>query len=267
MTDPRTGSRWRLGDRYDQVYPHIGSINALWNQKWKSMCEQGLHPFIDGKPEEFSPIFETLIKKGINDGYSEEYTQQFLPTAKKLVTVADELNKEGKQPEAIDAYLRACAVYRIGRYPYISGGIKRDAYESQKMAYMKAASLFDCPIKDVVIPHTAGNKQEGPVVPLYVRIPHKAPSSTPSPAIIFLCGMDGHRPYNTARSTEFLTRRWASIIADIPGTADCPADRRDPTSVDRLLTSILDWMKKCGTYNMKRLFAGVSLREVTSLFA
>ena len=261
MTDPRTGSPWRLGDRFDQVYPHLGSINALWNQKWKSMCEKGSHPFIDGKLEDFVPIFETLIDKGINDGYSEEYTKEFLPTAEKLVGSADQLHKEGKNDEAIKIYLRACAVYRIGRYPYIppSGGSKREAYERQKAAYMKAVSLFDCPIQDVNIPHTAGNEQEGPMVSLYVRMPHGASSSTPCPAIIFLCGMDGHRPDNTARSNEFLKRGWASVIADIPGTADCLADRRDPAAVDRLLTSILDWMERCGTYDMKKIVCwGVS---------
>jgi len=33
MTDPRTGSRWVLGDKFDQKYPHLESISALWNKK------------------------------------------------------------------------------------------------------------------------------------------------------------------------------------------------------------------------------------------
>jgi acetyl esterase/lipase len=68
-----------------------------------------------------------------------------------------------------------------------------------------------------------------------------------------MCGLDGHRPDNTTRSDEFNARGWASVIADIPGTADCPADRRDPKSADRLWTSVLDWMQSQGHFDMKRV--------------
>ena len=275
MTDPRTGSRWILGDKFDQVYPHLESIDALWYKKWKFPCERSLYPcktllptihqrkhalltvYIsvhDGKYEDFAPIFETLIKKGIHDGYSVEYTKEFLPTCEELVKKADALKDEGNKKEAIDMYLRACAVYRIARFPYINSDVKKEAYEAQKKAYLKGAALLDVPIKDVVIPHTAGtDKDEGKEVPLYIRIPPGASKSKPCPAVILMCGLDGHRPDNTVRSDEFLARGWASVIVDIPGTADCPADRKDPTSPDRLWTSILDWMEGEGVYDMKKV--------------
>ena len=151
-------------------------------------------------------------------------------------------------------YLRACAVYRIARFPYINSDVKKEAYEAQKNAYIKGASLFDCPITDVSIPHTAGTeKDEGKEIPLYIRIPQGASKSKPCPAVILMCGLDGHRPDNTVRSDEFLARGWASVIVDIPGTADCPADRTDASSPDRLWTSILDWMEKEGVYDMKKV--------------
>ena len=42
-------------------------------------------------------------------------------------------------------------------------------------------------------------------------------------------------------------------LPDIPGTADCPALRSDPTSADRLWTSILDWMSLQGHFNMSKV--------------
>jgi hypothetical protein len=192
MTDPRTGSAWILGDKFNQVYPHLESIDALWNKKWKFPCERSLYPFHDGKYEDFAPIFQTLIKKKIHDGYSVEYTKEFIPTAEELVKKADEIAKHDK-PAAIALYLRACAVYRIGRFPYINSDIKREAYEAQKRAYIKAASLFECPIKDVVIPHTAGNERDAKEVPLYVRLPNDTSKGNPCPAILLMCGLDGHR--------------------------------------------------------------------------
>jgi hypothetical protein len=127
MTDPRTGSRWILGDKFDQAYPHLGSIENLWTKKWRFPCERSLYPFHDGKYEDFAPIFETLMQKGIHDGYSVEYTKEFLPTCEALVGKADAQAKEGNKDATIALYLRACAVYRIARFPYINSDVKREA--------------------------------------------------------------------------------------------------------------------------------------------
>lgn len=254
MTDPRTGSRWILGDKFDEVYPHLGSIDNLWNKKWKFPCERSLYPFHDGKYEDFAPIFETLIQKGIHDGYSVEYTKKFLPTCEALAAKGDAEAAKGNKDAAIDLYLRSAAVYRIARFPYINSDVKRQAYEAQKVVYLKAAALFEQPIKDIEIAHTAGTPEdEGTKVPLYVRLPAGASKEKPCPAVILMCGLDGHRPDNTVRSNEFLARGWASIIVDIPGTADAPAARRDPKSGDRMWTSILDWMASEGYFNMKKI--------------
>lgn len=156
---------------------------------------------------------------------------------------------------AIALYLRACTVYRIARFPYINSDYKRTVYDAQKATYLKASALWECPITDVEIPHTAGTSADGPTIPLYVRYPKGASKSSPCPVVLLICGLDGHRPDNTTRSDEFLARGWASVIADIPGTADCPADRRDPKSADRLWTSVLDWMASQGSFDMDRVIA------------
>lgn len=215
-------------------------------------CSKSLYPFHDGKFEDFEPVFKTLISKNINSGYTDEYTREFVPTAERLVEEGDKAaSSDAKQASAL--YLRACTVYRIARFPYINSAYKTEVYDAQKQAYIKAASLWDCPIKDVAIPHTSAASADKKSVPLYVRLPKNASKSKPCPAVLLMCGLDGHRPDNTTRSDEFLARGWASIIADIPGTADCPADRRDPKSADRLWTSVLDWMAEEGTFDMKRV--------------
>ena len=45
-------------------------------------------------------------------------------------------------------------------------------------------------------------------------------------------------------SNHHIAHGWASIGVEIPGTGDCPADPNDPTSPDRLWTSVLDWIEK-----------------------
>ncbi|KAI5272684.1 alpha/beta-hydrolase [Aureobasidium subglaciale] len=251
LTAP-TEHKWILGDKFDHVYPHLEGIQALWEKKWAFPCSKSLYPFHDGKFEDFEPIFRTLISKNINSGYTDEYTREFVPTAERLVGEADQLVSSDKDA-ASALYLRACTVYRIARFPYINSAYKTDIYEAQKKAYTKAASLWDCPIKDVTISHTAATSTDDTSVPLYVRLPKDASKSKPCPAVLLMCGLDGHRPDNTTRSDEFLARGWASVIVDIPGTADCPADRKDPEAAERLWTSILDWMAKENTFDMKRV--------------
>ncbi|GAB7350468.1 hypothetical protein MBLNU459_g1066t2 [Dothideomycetes sp. NU459] len=253
MTTPTT-HKWILGDKFDSVHPHLESMDALWSKKWSFPCSKSLYPFHDGRFEDFEPIFQSLISKNINSGYTDEYTREFVSTAEHLVSEGDKLASSDPK-QASGMFLRACTVYRIARFPYINSAYKTEIYRAQKQAYLKAASLWECPIEDVDISHTAGTDADGKSVPLYVRLPKDASTSNPCPAVLLMCGLDGHRPDNTTRSDEFLARGWASVIVDIPGTADCPADRRDPESADRLWTSVLDWMAEQGTFDMKRVLA------------
>lgn len=60
--------------------------------------------------------------------------------------------------------------------------------------------------------------------------------------MLLFTGLDGYRPDNSQRTHEIISRGWAAVVCEIPGTADCPADAADPDSPDRLLSSILDYM-------------------------
>lgn len=154
-------------------------------------------------------------------------------------------------------------MYRISRFPYItsfpevSSESKWKAWEAQKNVYMKAATTWDAPMKEVLVPHKARQGADRDTIPVYVRLPAKASGVVGGkvPVVLLITGLDGYRPDNTQRSDEFLARGWASVIAEIPGTADCPADPSDPLSADRLWTSLLDWMEAQGTFDMERVMA------------
>lgn len=157
--------------------------------------------------------------------------------------------------KASELYKRATVVYRISRFPIINTDLKRQAYERQKEAYLKCASFWEVPIKEVVIPHTQAAGKDGKEIPLYVRIPPGASADKPVPTMFLMTGLDGYRPDNTVRTDEFLKRGWATVIAEIPGTADCPSEKRDPASPDRLWTAILDWMAEQKHFNMRKICA------------
>ncbi|KAF7593731.1 hypothetical protein BBP40_010906 [Aspergillus hancockii] len=237
---------WILGGKFNTTYPHKGSIKTLWETRWKTACQKGVYPFHDGSFEDFEPIFQKLISENINDAYADEYTSTFLPIASELETEASHALDAGQTHRANDLFRRAAVVYRISRFPYVdiheSNSIKRTAFELQKRAYLKSASRWDPPIKEVILTHTYRSGKDDREIPIYVRLPSDARLDNPVPVVFIMTGLDGYRPDNSQRTHEITARGWAAVVAEIPGTADCPADPADPESPDRLWDSVFAYM-------------------------
>ncbi|KAM7201430.1 Alpha/Beta hydrolase fold [Naviculisporaceae sp. PSN 640] len=252
--------QWLMGTKaFEARMPHHDGIKALWETKWKFPCTKSVYPFHDGQFEDFEPIFEHLIKNDINDGTSPEYTNAFFATAESLTAQGDNLVSTNPKL-ASDLYLRACTVYRIARFPYITAfptincPVKWKAWEAQKQVYLKASSLWDRPVEDVRVPHIHAKGNDRDSIPVYVRLPASANSGQrPCPVVVLMTGLDGYRPDNTVRCNEFLARGWGSVVVEIPGTADCPADPADPSSPDRLWSSLLEWMREDGRFEMDKV--------------
>jgi len=198
-------------------------------------------------------------KNNINDGTSIEYTQAFFGIAEDLTAQGDTLLESGDKAGATEHYLRACAVYRIARFPYITAypevncPIKWKAWEAQKEVYLRCARAWDEPVEEVAVPHVRRQGNDGDTIPVYLRAPRSASAEKPCPVVILMTGLDGYRPDNTVRCDEFLARGWASVVVEIPGTADCPADSADPDSPDRLWDSLLGWMAGRPELDMRRV--------------
>ncbi|KAF2257981.1 pigment biosynthesis protein Ayg1 [Lojkania enalia] len=247
--------QWILGDLFEKDYGHAGSIKKLWDMRWRFPCSKGLYPFHDGKYEDFEPIFTHLIKNDINDPYDDMYTDAFLPTAQDLTKQAEQMEGRDKE-KAKSLYLRANAVLRLARFPYIGTAAKEQVFEVQKQVYLRGSRLWDVPIEEVVIPHAYTGPHDGKDIPLYLRVPTYASKERKAPTVLLITGLDGHRPDNTERTNEHLKRGWATIICDIPGTTvDCPADKRDPLASDRLFSSILEWIKDEGRFDETKVLA------------
>ena len=138
----------------------------------------------------------------------------------------------------------------------MSSGSKWKAWEAQKAVYMRAATKWEEPVRQILVPHTAARGADRASIPIYVRLPKSAASGKHKvPVVLLITGLDGYRPDNTQRSNEFLARGWACVIVEIPGTADSPADPSDPEGPDRLWTSLLDWMEQEKSFDMEKVLA------------
>jgi hypothetical protein len=181
-----------------------------------------------------------------------------LPKAEELEGKAKEAEAAGDKDKAAEYYLRSSAVYRISRFPAPRSEKQWKAWEKGKEVVLKGFKLKGevegySPIHQVDIPHKhkAGNDKD--VLPVFVQIPDRATSEKPSPAVIIMTGLDGYRTELAVWAEGWRQIGVATIIMEIPGTGDSPADPKDPKSPDRQWSTLLDWIDEQAKIDSKKL--------------
>ncbi len=241
-----TAAQLRSGFPY---FAYHESVSALWSDKWRMPCSHGIYPFTDGNVADFDPIFEELVKLSGNDPAflyrPDEYAKPFLAAGDRLLALAGQAEKEGDTAKALDLYLRAAAVYRIGRFPINRSPVSQEAWQRGKVAYCKAGQYLDPPSVPVNISFEHAKVAAGDVnVPIqtYLRTPKGTSPKNGWPVVLFICGLDAYKTDHTPRTQEHVDHGYATLSFEIPGTGDCPAAPNDPDSPDRLMSSVLDWV-------------------------
>lgn len=261
-----TAHELRCGFPY---FSYHDSVSALWAEKWRPPCAQGIYPFPESRLTDFEPIFSELVT--ISGDRSaillqpDEYAAPFLPVAERLVLAATEAEADRRIGEARELYLRGAAVYRIARFPLNRSSLSQRAWELGKAAYVKAGVYLDPPIVPIGIPFVHADISKGDTsIPIeaYLRLPKGDRPADGWPVVLFICGLDAYKTDQTPRTQEHVDRGFATLTFEIPGTGDCPAAPVDPQSPDRLMSSILDWVASRTTeygFNLDRvLVRGIS---------
>ena len=86
-----------------------------------------------------------------------------------------------------------------------------------------------------------GFAHEGRMIPVFHLLPSTATAVNPVPTVIIYTGLDGYRTELAIWAESWRKKNVGAIILEIPGTGDSPADRDDPASPDRQMSSLLDW--------------------------
>ncbi|KAK4447315.1 Alpha/Beta hydrolase protein [Podospora aff. communis PSN243] len=236
--------KYFIGEAIDKPAIHHESFEKLWETKWKAPCAMGVYPFMFGCLADFEPVAQSIIAAGLKPPYDwDVYASHFIPQAHKLLAVADEALSNGEKEKASEYYLRASAVFRIARFPAIRSPKQKECWEAGKDAFYKGAALMEFPIKEVIIPHKHAKQGEGDVIPANYLVP---PGPGPKPVVLIFTGLDGHRTELAVWQRGWLDKGVATVVVEIPGTGDSPADARDPESPDRQLSSVLDWIAAQG---------------------
>ncbi len=241
-----TASQSRNGFPY---FSHHDSVSKLWNEKWRSLCATQIYPFTDANVDDFDPIFAELIEVSADDTgilfRPDDYAKPFLPVGERLVSEAEAAEASGSTDEARDKYLRAAAVFRIARFPINRSVLSQQAWESGKAAYERGGVLLDPPSTPIDVPFTQADTDAGDLdvaIKTYLRVPTGDRPKNGWPVVLFICGLDAYKTDHTPRTQEHVDHGCATLSLEIPGTGDCPAAPYDPTSPDRLMTSVIDWV-------------------------
>lgn len=181
------------------------------------------------------------------------YAEVFFPKAKELREKAEAAEKAGDTPQAVEYYMRASAVYRMSRFPAPRSEKQRWAWEQCKHCAFKGFGMRDHPVHDVKIPFTHAQEGEGKEIPVAFQLPEGASKGKPAPVVIIFTGLDGYRTELAVWIEGWRRNGVGVVVAEIPGTGDCPAAPKDPKSPDRLWTSLLDWCDQNEKIDSERL--------------
>ncbi|KLU87953.1 hypothetical protein MAPG_06943 [Magnaporthiopsis poae ATCC 64411] len=234
---------------------HHASFEALWRTKWKPACDRGIYPFMFGASADFQPVVDDIIKKGLKEPYDwDEYARCFFPKAEELVATAKAAEDAGEREKASEYYMRASAVYRIARFPAPRSEQQRLAWTRGKEAAVKGFGLHEFPMVPVEIPHVQHAKPgDGSVLPAFFHLPKQASEAQPAPLVIIFTGLDGYRTELAVWKEGWRQLGCATLVVEIPGTGDNPGLASDPTSPDRVWSSLFDWVAKQAAVDQARI--------------
>ncbi|KAI1467467.1 yellowish-green 1-like protein [Daldinia caldariorum] len=240
------GNRFFIQEKLAQTAPHHESFKALWETKWKQPCEMGVYPFMFGAIQDFQPVVDDIVAKGLQRPYDwDAYAQCFFPKARELVARAEEAERDGEVEKASELYLRASALYRIARFPAPRSEQQRHAWTRGKQAARKGLGLSRHAMVEVAIPHArhaAGG--DGWVLPAFYHrpAPKTAETDTKCPLVVVFTGLDGYRTELAVWKDGWAELGCATLVVEIPGTGDNPGAAGDPESADRVWSSLFDWV-------------------------
>lgn len=237
------GGKFFIQDNLSKPAAHHESFAQLWETKWKAPATMGVYPFMFSTAADFQPVVDKLIEGDFKEPYNwDEYAQVYFPQAEHLKSIAEQAEAAGEKEKASEYYLRASAVYRISRFPAPRSQVQREAWRLGKAACIKGLGMREHPVHEIEIPHTHGASNEGSVIPVYHLVPDTATPEAPVPTVVIFTGLDGYRTELAVWMEGWRQVGVATVVLEIPGTGDCPANPSDPTSPDRLYSSLFDWM-------------------------
>ncbi|KAI1826432.1 Alpha/Beta hydrolase protein [Xylaria intraflava] len=245
------GNKYFIEDKLAHPAEHHVCFQALWEKKWKPLCDMGVYPFMYGTTKDFQPVVDKIVSKGLKPPYDwDKYASYFLPPAYNL---AEQAKGVDDKERASEMFMRASALYRIARFPAPRSGQQSIAWELGKRAALRGLMLQKFPMVEVQIPHSHAANGDRNILLAYYHLPAHASGTIKVPLVIIFCGLDGYRTELAVWKDGFAHLGIALLVVEIPGTGDNPGNPSDPESPDRVWTSMFDWIGRQGNIDQNKV--------------
>ena len=119
--------------------------------------------------------------------------------------------------------------------------------------WLIARSLREHPTYEVHIPQKHALPTDGKSQPAFYHLPSTATASSKVPLVVLFTGLDGYRTDLAIWIQGWHNVGCAVLVLEIPGTGDNPGDPSDPTSPDRVYTSMWEWIAEQQEIDQKRV--------------
>jgi alpha-beta hydrolase superfamily lysophospholipase len=211
---------------------HTRTVTEIWNH-WKEAARLGVYPFDYTRYEDHEAVLMRLTSVE-----HEPWARAYMAAAEPFERAAKTAEAAGDSDKARRDYLRASGLYRLARWPVCNSPSKKLAYSKSKETFLAAARYFDPPLARVEMPF-AGRSGEGTAVIGYLRRPRRPAKP---PVLLGWGGLDYYKEDVTDLFAPLLDRGIATLIIDIPGTADAPV--RASPDAERIWDAAIDWIKR-----------------------
>ncbi|HSL23926.1 MAG TPA: alpha/beta hydrolase [Vicinamibacterales bacterium] len=204
----------------------------------KSRLDQFIRRGADAKEAE-------AIFRRLSDLDAERWVAEWSRLAEPWERRAPALEREGRNNEARDAYLKAQTYYSIAKFPVLNHPAKRAAYRKCVEMYLKAAKHFDPPLERVAIPFDprqaglapASSRGEGKEIIGYLTLPKGV---VKPPVVIATGGVDVYKEDRDV--SDILGIGAAAFSMDMPGAGESPVWYTP--EAHRIYSATLDYLEK-----------------------
>src|SRR5215203_17695 len=200
----------------------------------------------------------------IKEGDFESWYQEWLKTAKRVHSYADESVKSGHTISAREAYLHASNYYRVAEFLLINPEDPRiqTTWGSSKECFSNAGRLFSPPIESIEIPY------EGTTLPGYFyRVEEEDDSNNntnaPRPTLIAHGGFDSTlEELYTSAAAPALERGYNCLTFEGPGQGRVIRKQKIPFRYDweKVITPVVDYALSLKQIDSKQIaLMGISM--------
>ena len=216
------------------------------------------HVFIDGWGASYLDMDRTL--RQIRHLGDEPWGRAWERTADQYLTLARELDGQGRRGSAAELYRRASLYFRIGDYVMSADTpLKRHLYGQCAAAYARYAELAEPPLERIAL------DGEWRGVAGYL---HRPPCAGPVPCVIIVPGLGSSKEQPDFNPALLTARGIAAFAMDVPGHGEAFASSRLHVASYRIVNDAVDLLAAHPAIDAERIaILGTSLGGTIALKA